>query len=95
MGLIAFAITVLARSGIIPLIILIANSSVVSVSLLLTNLTPAAHWLPDMAGRNLFGFPADSVVPGGLDPTPGAIVMAGWALALLIVAGIVFRRRDA
>ena len=95
MGLLAFAITVLARSGIVPLIILIANSSVVSFSLLLTNLTPAAHWLPDMAGRNLFGFPADSVVPGGLDPIPGAIVMAGWTLALLIVAGIVFRRRDA
>ncbi len=94
-GLIAFAITVLARSGIIPLIILIANSSVVSFSLLLTNLTPAAHWLPDMAGRNLFGFPADSVVPGGLEPIPGAIVLAGWTLALLIVAAIVFRRRDA
>ncbi len=95
MGLIAFAITVLVRSGIIPLIILIANSSVVSFSLLLTNLTPAAHWLPDMAGRNLFGFPADSVVPGGLEPLPGAIVMAGWTLALLLIAGIVFRRRDA
>lgn len=93
-GLIAFAITVLARSGIIPLIILIANSSVVSFSLLLTNLTPAAHWLPDMAGRNLFGFPEDSVVPGGLEPIPGSIVMACWTIALLIVAGIVFRRRD-
>ncbi|RCS61287.1 ABC transporter permease [Microbacterium sp. JB110] len=95
MGLIAFAITVLARSGIIPLIILIANSSVVSFSLLLTNLTPLAHWLPDMAGRNLFGFPEDSVVPGGLEPIPGAIVMGCWTLALLIVAGVVFRRRDA
>lgn len=95
MGLIAFAITVLARSGIIPLIILIANSSIVSFSLLLTNLTPAAHWLPDMAGRNLFGFPEDSVVPGGLEPLPGAIVMGCWTLALLIVAGAVFRRRDA
>lgn len=94
-GLIAFAITVLARSGIIPLIILIANSSVVSFSLLLTNLTPLAHWLPDMAGRNLFGFPEDSVVPGGLEPIPGAIVMGCWTLALLIVAGVVFRRRDA
>lgn len=95
MGLLAFAITVLARSGIIPLIVLIANSSVVSFSLLLTNLTPIAHWLPDMAGRNLFGFPADSVVAGGLDPVPGALVMAGWTLALLLVAGVVFRRRDA
>jgi hypothetical protein len=95
MGLLAFAITVLARSGIIPLIILVANSSLVSFSLLLTHLTPFAYWLPDMAGRNLFNLPADSVVPGGLEALPGALVMAGWTVALLVVAGIVFRRRDA
>lgn len=95
MGLIAFSITVLTRSGVIPLVVLIANSSVVSFSLLLTNLTPLAHWLPDMAGRNLFGFPTEYAVPGGLAPVPGAIVMAGWALVLLVVAALVFRRRDA
>ena len=95
MGLIAFAITALARSGVIPLIVLIANSSVVSFSLLLTNVTPLAQWLPDMAGRNLFGFPPDMVVEGGLEAAPGAIVMVGWVLVLLIAAGILFRRRDA
>lgn len=95
MGLLAFSITVLTRSGIIPLLVLITNSSVVSFSLLLTNVTPLAHWLPDMAGRNLFGFPPESVVQGGLEPVPGAVVMGSWALALLVVAGIVFRRRDA
>lgn len=95
MGLIAFAITALVRSGIVPLIVLIANSSLVSFTLLLTNLTPLANWLPDMAGRNLFGFPPDSVVPGGLDAVPGGIVMAAWAAVLLVIAGIVFARRDA
>ncbi len=93
MGLIALAITVLARSGVIPLVVLIANSSVVSVPLLLTNLTPLAHWLPDMAGRRLFG--GLSMVDGGLDAVPGALVMAGWALGLLLVAGAVLSRRDA
>ncbi|MEU4569924.1 hypothetical protein [Micromonospora sp. NPDC023956] len=92
-GLIAFAITVLTRSGIIPLIVLIVNSSVVSFSLLLTNLTPLAHWLPDMAGRRLFG--GLHTIEGGLDAVPGALVMGGWTLALLIVATVVFRRRDA
>lgn len=95
MALIGFSITVLTRSGIVPLIVLIANSSIVSFSLLLTNLTPLAHWLPDMAGRNLFGFPQESVVPGGLDAVPGAIVMTAWAFGLLLLAGLVFRRRDA
>lgn len=95
MGLIALSITALTRSGIIPLIVLIANSSVVSFSLLLTNLTPLAHWLPDMAGRALFGFPPEQVVQGGLEGVPGAIVMGSWTLALLVVASIAFRRRDA
>lgn len=93
MGLIAFAITVMTRSAIIPLIVLIANSSIVSLSLLLTYLTPLAHWLPDMAGRHLFG--GLSMVEGGLDALPGAVVMGGWAVALLTIAAIVFARRDA
>ena len=92
-GLLALAITVLTRSGIIPLIVLIVNSSLVSVSLLLTNITPLAHWLPDMAGRRLFG--GIGTVDGGLEALPGALVMGAWAVALLAVASIVFSRRDA
>ncbi|MBP2414696.1 ABC-type transport system involved in multi-copper enzyme maturation permease subunit [Arthrobacter stackebrandtii] len=95
MGLLAFSITALARSGIIPLIVLIANGSVVSFSLLLSMLTPLAHWLPDLAGRKLFGFPGEFVLEGGLDPVPGAIVMAGWTAVMLVVSGVVFNRRDA
>lgn len=92
-GLLAFAITVLARSGIVPLIVLIANSSLVSISLLFTNITPLAHWLPDMAGRRLFG--GIDTVDGGLEAIPGALVMGAWTVALLAVAAVVFARRDA
>ncbi|CAL9470689.1 hypothetical protein SUDANB121_02844 [Nocardiopsis dassonvillei] len=92
-GLIAFAVTVLTRNGIAPLAILIVNGSLVSFSLLLTRLTPLAHWLPDMAGRRLFGGLA--TVEGGLDAVPGAIVMAAWTFGLLAVAAAVFTRRDA
>jgi ABC-2 type transport system permease protein len=92
-ALLALSITVFTRSGIVPLLVLIMNSSMVSVSFLLTKLTPAAHWLPDMAGRRLFG-DVDTVA-GGLAAGPGAIVMAAWAAALLLVAGVVFSRRDA
>lgn len=94
-ALLAFGITLLTRSGTLPLIILILNSSVVSISLLLTNLTPLAHWLPDMAGRNLFGFDAELVLPGGLDAVPGGLVMAVWAVAAVGAGTIVFARRDA
>lgn len=91
-GLIALAVTVLFRSGIVPLVVLIMNNSVVSLSLLLTKLTPLAHWLPDMAGRRLYG--DLGTVDGGLEAGPGALVMAGWAVLLLVVAGVVFHRRD-
>ncbi|MBZ2195311.1 ABC transporter permease [Occultella gossypii] len=92
-GLIAAAVTLLTRSGLIAPIVLIANSSVVSVSLLLTNLTPLAHWLPDLAGRRLFT--GVDTVEGGLAAGPGALVMTAWTVLLLTVAAVVFRRRDA
>jgi len=92
-GLLALAITVLTRSGIVPLVVLVTNSSLVSVSLLLTTITPLAHWLPDMAGRRLFG--GLPTVDGGLDVMPGALVMTAWTLGLLTVAGATFSRRDA
>lgn len=92
MGLIAVGITFLTRSVLVPLTLLIVNSSLVSVSYLLTRVTAAAKWLPDMAGRALFG---DSVVASeSLPVVMGSVVMAAWAVLLLAVGGWVFSRRD-
>lgn len=93
MGLIALAIATMVRSGIIPLIVLVVNSSVVSVSMLLANLTDAAYWLPDAAGMRLFGGLVS--MAGGPSASVGALVMAAWALGLLAVAGAMLQRRDA
>ncbi|MEU4197999.1 hypothetical protein AB0E69_39315 [Kribbella sp. NPDC026611] len=92
-GLIAFAFTVLLRNGVVPLIVLIVNSSVVSVSFLLTKLTPLAYWLPDLAGRRLFVGVRTS--EGGLGALPGGLVMTGWAVACCLGAAVLFARRDA
>lgn len=99
-GLLALAITVLTRSGVIPLIVLIANSSLVSVSLLLTNVTPLARYLPDFAGLSLFvrdravvGDPLDPL--GLLNPFTGGLVMTAWVVGLLAISAGVFARRDA
>lgn len=89
----ALAVTALLRSGVIPLVVLILNSSVVSVSVLLTRVTPLAHWLPDLAGRRLFG--QDPFLDGGLAAGPGAAVMAAWAACFLLLAGVALGRRDA
>ncbi|MFV0253957.1 MAG: hypothetical protein ACK5H2_11580 [Beutenbergiaceae bacterium] len=71
MSLIALAITVLARSGLVPLIVLIADSSLISVSMLLSRVTSLAYYLPDIAGQRLFGPTQPGMFDGDLDPIPG------------------------
>jgi ABC-2 type transport system permease protein len=92
-GLIALAITVFTRSGIVPLVVLIANSSLVSVSLLLSKLTPLARYLPDLAGSGLFTI--STAVDDPLDPLTGGLVMTAWVVGFLTVAAVAFHRRDA
>ncbi|GAB2595661.1 hypothetical protein [Kribbella endophytica] len=94
-ALMALAITVLARSGIVPLIVLITNGTVVSVSFLLWKVTPLARYLPDLAGTRLFADETFTAVDDALPPLTGGLVMAAWAVALLLLAGVVLNRRDA
>jgi ABC-2 type transport system permease protein len=93
-ALLAFGITVLTRHGVLPLVVLVANTSVVTVTYLLTKITPLANYLPDMAGvrmfiRNL----ADNTLE--LSPLTGGLVMTAWVAALLVIAAVRFTRRDA
>lgn len=93
-ALMALAITVFTRSGIIPIIVLVVNSSLMSVSLLLSHLTPLARYLPDAAGMKLFS--GDLLAfDDALAPLPGGLVMAAWTAVLLVAAAVVFTRRDA
>ncbi|MEV0731334.1 hypothetical protein [Polymorphospora sp. NPDC050346] len=89
----AFGITLLTRSGIVPLVVIVANASLVSVTYLLARSVPAARFLPDVAGAQMFA--REYHAPDMLDPVTGGLVMAAWAVALLAVAGTVFVRRDA
>ncbi|MEU4241815.1 ABC transporter permease [Actinoplanes sp. NPDC026619] len=94
-GLVALAITVLTRSGIIPLIVGIVNSSLVSASVLLTHVTSLAYYLPDLAGMRLIADDQLGMFEEALDPLTGALVMAAWALGFLAFSAVVFIRRDA
>jgi len=92
-ALLAYGITLLTRSGVLPLTVLIVNSTVVSVSFLLTKLTPLAAYLPDLAGAQMFIEPHDVVAD--LTPVTAGLVMGAWVAVLLGVAAYVFHRRDA
>ncbi|MGC4812196.1 hypothetical protein ACLQ29_16870 [Micromonospora sp. DT228] len=92
-ALLAYAITLITRNGIVPLTLLIINSSVVSVSYLLTKVTDLASYLPDIVGAQMFIHSAD--FPVEVAPVTAGLVMTAWILALLAVGAILFQRRDA
>ena len=93
MALLACGLTVCARNGVIPLTVLILNSSVVSISFLLSRLTDAAVYLPDIAGARMFIRDLD--LPVLLPPVVGGLVTAGWVSVALAAAAVLLRRRDA
>lgn len=92
MALLGFGLTVLTRNGIVPMAVLVANSSAVTVTYLLAQSIPAANYLPDLAGMRMFTTIRTSV---DIDPLTGGLVMTAWVLALLAGAGAAFIRRDA
>lgn len=89
-ALLAFGITVLTKNGIIPLTVLIINSSVVSFSFLLSRVTKLAFYLPDRAGTDMFMFTSDRLHT----PFIGGLIMFAWVAVLFIVAAVVFHKRD-
>ncbi|WP_375103015.1 ABC transporter permease [Paenibacillus sp. RS8] len=97
-ALLALGITMLTKNGIIPLAVLIINSSVVSFSVLLYRVTKLAFYLPDRAGAEMFMFTSDTFTDSLFDryhtPFTGGLVMFAWVVAIFIAAAIVFHRRD-
>jgi ABC-type transport system involved in multi-copper enzyme maturation permease subunit len=92
-ALLAYSITLITRNGIVPLTVLIINSTVVSLSYLLTKVTELAVYLPDIAGAQMFIRGADFEVE--IAPVTAGLVMTAWIVALLAVGAVLFHRRDA
>ncbi|RSN42003.1 ABC transporter permease [Amycolatopsis sp. WAC 04197] len=92
-ALLASGLTLLTRNGILPLTVLILNTSVVTVTYLLTKLTPLAAFFPDLAGFRMFIERVE--LPVRLSPVTGGLVMTAWVAALLAAGFLAFRGRDA
>ncbi|MFG1918319.1 hypothetical protein [Micromonospora sp. NPDC048898] len=92
-ALLAYAITLITRNGIVPLTLLIINSTVVSVSYLLTKVTDLASYLPDIVGAQMFIRGGD--FPVEIAPVTAGLVMTAWIVGLLAVGAVLFQRRDA
>ncbi|WP_203862503.1 hypothetical protein [Plantactinospora mayteni] len=91
-ALLAYAITLITRNGIVPLALLIINSTVVSVSFLLSKVTDLAAYLPDIVGTRMFIRGTD--FPVEIAPVTAGLVMTAWVAVLLAVGAVLFHRRD-
>jgi ABC-type transport system involved in multi-copper enzyme maturation permease subunit len=93
LALFSYAITLIARNGIVPLTLQIVNSTVVSVSYLLTKLTDLANYLPDIVGAHMFLTGSQFEVH--IHPVVAGLTMSAWIAALLAIGAYLFQRRDA
>jgi Ca2+/Na+ antiporter len=92
-ALLAFGVTLVTRSGIVPLTVLIVNATVVSVSFLISRALPVANYLPDLAGARMFVRHGQFNLAIG--PVTGGLVMAGWTALVVAGGAAAFCRRDA
>jgi ABC-2 type transport system permease protein len=92
-ALLAFGVTLITRSGLVPLTVLIVNATVVSVSFLISRVLPAANYLPDLAGARMFIRHGQFNLPIG--PVTGGVVMTCWTVAVVGIGAATFCRRDA
>ncbi|MFT3798912.1 ABC transporter permease [Microbacterium sp.] len=88
-SLLAASITILARTFIVTLVVLVPL--VLGVTISLVGVLPIVKYLPDLAGiQLLMPYPGIDL----LDPLTGGIVMASWALLFCALAWARFRIRD-
>lgn len=78
-ALISCAFTSITKSGVLPLVLLIANSTVLSLSRLLALVTDLAKYLPDTSAMSMFL--TESPVSKPLEPGPAFLLCLVWSLA--------------
>ena len=88
-GLLAAGITIVARTFVVALIVLVPL--VLGITISLVGMVPIVKYLPDLAGIQLL-MPYPGI--GVLDPIPGGFVMALWVAVVSVLAWILFRTRD-
>ncbi len=89
-ALIAFALGTLARTAIVPLLVLLPL--VVGLGSFLAGIWNVVAYFPITSGSALYTPPGSA---GVLEPGLGGLVHLAWALVLLAAAGLAFTRRDA
>ncbi|SUU74291.1 ABC-2 family transporter protein [Actinomyces denticolens] len=93
MALISCAFTAATRNGVLPLVILLANSTVLSFSRLLALVTDLAKYLPDTAALSMFL--VESPVENAVGAATGFYVCTAWGLLAAAIIIVSWVMRDA
>lgn len=88
-ALVAFAVGILARTAILPLILVVPL--VIGIGDFLAGFWDGAKYLPVAAGAALY---SDPTTGNYLEPLVGGVIQTLWAVALLAAAATTFARRD-
>ena len=94
MTVIAAALAELVRGGTLPLTLLVVNAAAVSLTLLLSKVTPLAKYAPDIALTYAF-MTDNNVVQNPLSPGVGIPVGTAWGVAAILLAVLLHARREA
>ncbi|RJF43821.1 ABC transporter permease [Actinomyces sp. 2119] len=92
-AILSLTLTAVTRNGVLSLVLLVTNSSVVSVSLLVSLVTDWARYLPDTAAISTFL--VTPPISAALEPGPAAVVCAGWCAAATAITFWCWMGRDA
>ncbi|WP_432981401.1 hypothetical protein [Dactylosporangium sp. CA-233914] len=92
-GLVSVALTLLARSTLLGIVITVALIALTMTQLLAALAPVLDSLLPLSAGRNLLLNPAENDLSAG--PGQALFVLIGWPVVAMTVAGIALTRRDA
>ncbi|MFT3876254.1 MAG: hypothetical protein QM708_07535 [Propioniciclava sp.] len=93
MALLALGLTALTRNGVVPMVLLITNASMISFSLLASRVTDFAKYLPDLAAYP--SFISEHPMTHPLEPSAGLVVLAIWGAAAVAATAISYIIRDA
>ena len=91
-ALLASGVTWVTRSGLIPLVVLILNSSLLSLTYLLSQVTDLVRFLPDAAA---IGVVLTTAPLEPQSPLAVGVILASWPIAALLIGGLALTRRDA
>lgn len=91
LSLVGFGLAIIARSAIVPLTTLWALAALVAPTLR-ASMPSVIQLLPHDLALQVLAIPTD--VPSGVPQSAAILLLSAWAVASILVAGVLFARRD-